>query len=159
MSNKKNLEFSDDLNQEQYIELIAQNSSVFPRIPVELRDNKEFVLKAIDAITYDREFYLRSISENLRDDKDVALKMVTKNFMCMEYLSHRLLKDKEIAIVCLNHSNSDMSYLHYDLVDELKDNGITDRLSAIKYLEAFLLKEELNDELSQQELKVKKPKL
>jgi hypothetical protein len=159
MSNKKILELSDELNQEEYIELIALDSSFFAKIPVELRNNKEFVLKAIDAISYDREFYLRSISENLRDDKDVALKMVTKNFMCMEYLSARLLKDKEIAIVCLKHENSDTSYIHFDLVDELKANGIKDRLSAIKYFEAGLLKEELNDELSQQELKVKKPKL
>lgn len=148
-----------EMSQDEYLEQISHSPQYFGNIPIELRNNKEFVLKAIDVIPYNKVFYLLSISENLRDDKDVALKMVTKNFMCMEYLSHRLLKDKEIAIVCLTHKISDMSYLHFDLVDELKANGIADRISAIKYCESFLLKEELKDELSENRPNAKKTKI
>lgn len=159
MNTKSNLEISDDMSEEQYLELISHTPSLFSKIPEELRDKKEFILKAIDVFQYDREFYLRRMSERLKDDKDIALKMVTKNFGCMEYLSARLLKDKEIAIACLKHKDSDLAYLHFDLVDELKKNGITERLSAIKYCEAFLLKEELKEELSENRSEVKKAKL
>lgn len=138
---------NNEVNQEQYLEQLIKKFSLFDQVPLELKDDKIFMLKVIDIIPSGQEFYIQTMSDRLKDDKEVALKMVTRNFLYMSYISPRLMKDKEIALVCVKQEKGDLAYLHFELWDELKANGSLEKEEAIKYLEKMLLKEELKTEL------------
>lgn len=152
-------EIFDKETQEEYLAKIIEDPEFFRKINFMKLDHKEFVLKAIDVLPKGESYLFRKISDNLKDDKDVVLKMVEKSYVCMEFISRRLMKDKDVALVCLKQEGSSLDYLHYDLVDELVENNIKEKIGAIKYLEVCSFKEELNKELSKQEVQPKKIKL
>lgn len=151
--------FNEGMTQDEYLAKIADDPDFFRKINFIKLNNKEFVLKAIDVLPKGQSYLFRKLPEVLKDDKEVALKMVNKSYTSMEIISSRLMKDKDIALACLKQDGSSLQYLAYALVDELVENGITDKNSAIKYLEAFALKNELEMDLSKQEIQPKKIKI
>jgi hypothetical protein len=151
--------FDSGMTQEEYLTKIAEEPDFFRKINFIKLNHKEFVLKAIDILPKGQSYLFRKLPEALKDDKDVALKMVEKSYTSMEIISSRLMKDKDIALVCLKQDGSSLQYLAYDLVDELVENAVTDKNSAIKYLELFALKNELEKDLSKQETQPKKLKI
>ena len=151
--------FNDGMSQEEYLAKIAEEPDFFRKINFIKLNHREFVLKAIDVLPKGQSYLFRKLPDFLRDDKEIALKMVNKSYTSMEIISSRLMKDKDIALVCLKQDGSSLQYLHYELLAELDDNGIKDKNSAIKYLEAFALKNELETDLSKQEVQPKKLKI
>jgi hypothetical protein len=147
------------MTEEECLAKIEEDPDFFRNISYEKLDNKEFVLKAIDVLPKGKSYLFRKLSESLKDDKDVALKIVAKSYECMTFISRRLMADKEVALVCLQQEGSSLQYVAYDLVDDLVENGVNDKDSALKYLEKLVIKEALDKELSSKEDKSKKLKI
>lgn len=145
--------------EKEYLNVLKNEPSKFKNFPLDLKSNKEFILKAIDVVSTYYCHYLTYMSESLRDDKDVMLKLIEKDYEALEYASVRLMKDKDIAIAHLKQSNGSFDYLHYELVNELNYHKIKEKSDAIKYFEAAILKESLEKDLSANSEKVKKPKI
>jgi hypothetical protein len=151
--------FSNEISQEDYLAKIKEEPEFFRNIDPSILNDKDFVLKAIDVLPTGQAYLFRRLSENLKDDKDVVLKIVAKSYTCMEFISYRLMSDKEVALVCLKQKGSSLSYLSYTLVNELAEYNICDKQDAIKYLEKFVLKEELHKDLSSKQGQAKKMKI
>ena len=81
-------------------------------LPEDLRNNKEVVLKAIETDPS----YINSISKSLKDDIDVAKKIIEKKPKEFENLSETIRDNKEIA---LNAVKTDASLYNF-LSDRLK---------------------------------------
>lgn len=154
-----NTAFDNGMSQEEYLIKIKEDPDFFRAIGFIKLNHKEFVLKAIDVLPSGKSYLFRKIADNLKDDKDIALKIVNKSYTCMEIISSRLMKDKDIALACLKQDGGSLQYLHYDLLDELTKNGVKVKTDAIKYLEMCVFKNELETDLSQHEIQPKKLKI
>lgn len=151
--------FNEGITQDKYLAKITEDPDFFRKINFIKLNNKEFVLKAIDVLPKGQSYLFRKLPEALKDDKEVALKMVNKSYTCMEIISNRLMNDKDIALACLKQDGSSLEYLGYNLLDELIDNGVKDKNGTIKWLEVFVLKNELETDLPKQEIQPKKIKI
>ncbi len=159
---------------EHYLDILNENAHNIKFIPNEFKDNRDFILEAINLDSVCNAYnFLTFLSDELKDDKEIVLKIVEKDPFSMLYSSNRLQADKEVlskaifaapimiqyasedlqldkelVLVCLKSLKGSFGHIHTDVVDEFMQKGIEDKDSAIKYLEAILLNNVLQDELS-----------
>jgi hypothetical protein len=116
--------------EEQFIAEMKLDINITKTLPEELRNNKQFVLKALDACSEDAENYLKnfesnllsykkpiylfksyniifaSLSDQLKDDKDIVLKVVHRYGDAIKHASERLRDDREVVLKAVqNHHN------------------------------------------------------
>lgn len=127
---------------EQLLEAIGYNAHSATTLKFaseELRNDKDFVLKAIRR----NEYALRYASERLRDNKDFILEAVKQSGFNLKYASERLKHDKEIILTAVKKNSYALEYAPKRLRDDrefileaVKNNGL-----ALKYAS-----EELKDD-------------
>jgi hypothetical protein len=171
---------------QQWIEYLREDVSKIIVLPFSFRDNKDFILELVETLT-ETKFYahflsllsdelkndkdivskiigidpyaIRYASDRLKDDEEILIKAMSKDPSLIDNASPRLRVDKELSLICLKHEKGSFGHLAYTLIEKLVKKGIVEKDEAIKYLEALILKEQLKDELSENEFKSKKSKI
>jgi hypothetical protein len=142
-------EFKDD--EELVIIAIQSDGRTIEYASERLKNNKEIVLNAVgnngNAIQF--------VSLELKADKEVALTAIknsTKDDI-LNYLDISIKHDKELCLAAYKRNKHSIKFFSQELHDELQGKDV------IPYLEALILKESLESELSSQNQKNKKLKL
>jgi len=144
-------------NEEYYLQEINISTRRLKDVPKEFRDDKYFLMKAINLIKKDWFYLFACVSPEVMYDKELVLKIVEKNPMSVMYISELLKEDKEIALTALK-INKDVFYcLGFNLKEELRHKGSLD--DKISYLEKFVLKDKLSENLPIQKISIKKTKI
>lgn len=117
--------------EEQFIAELKLDINIAKILPENLRSNKNFALKALDACSEDAEKYIESfesnlfsyknksqlfkgysiifnsLSEELKDDKDIVLKVVHRYGDAIKHASERLRDDREIVLKAVQNPHSE----------------------------------------------------
>ncbi len=114
-------------------EVVNNNYRNFQFLPPQYRDNKELVLKTIEAHPTPMTRFLEYVSAGLCDDEDVVFKAISK---CrsgdeFEFASSRLKDDKQFVVLCMQCLH-DVSYEMFDFIKtiSLRLRGDKDVMSA-----------------------------
>lgn len=108
-SHKYIFSINDSISRSKKSQIENVTLSIVRGLPEDLRNNKEVALKAIETDTN----YIESISKTLKDDIDVAKKIMEKKPKDFEHLSEKIRDNKDIA---LNAVKTDASL--YNFVSE-----------------------------------------
>lgn len=66
-----------------------------------LRNNKDFVLAAVTICNFDAQPEIAYVSDELKNDKEVAMAAVTHNANALKYVSDELKGDKDVVITAV----------------------------------------------------------
>lgn len=149
----------ESLTEADYLQTLSEDNFFFDKMPQELKDNKEFLLKALDNIKFGNSVSMWRISEQLRADKEVILKMIDKYPQSIRLASDDLRKDKEVALAAYKKSHESLAYFHSSLIDEIDDMGFENLSQITKYLEASVLEDALQKDLPSNNQVIRKAKL
>jgi len=121
--------FSDSLRGNKEIALLAvetkANNIMF--LPLNLRNDPDIFIKSLKTLSeYDVDKVGQFIGEQLRENKEFFINMISAQSNFYKYISENLKKDKELALLYI-HKTGDFNSLHGDLK---KDPDIA--LTAIK---------------------------
>lgn len=133
-----------------------------------IKGNKNIVL---EAMKHGISIYDYCISDELIDDRDIALIALAKNGLALESISYRLAQDKSITLLAVSQNGEALKYaenmykndpevvlmaikknkssIEYASYNLLKDIGTNDPQ---KYLESILLYEKLKEETNNIEM-------
>lgn len=115
-------------------------NKIIHHLPENLRDDKEVVMKALEADQY----YFESISNRLKDDKDVAKKALNNGSQYFQYLSDRLRDDKQLAMKVLEKEPGMYWFISDRLKIDLDILKITDfKQISVNINEADFFKEKI----------------
>lgn len=145
--------------QQKYLQALSEDNFSFDKIPQELKDNKAFLLKALDNIRFNNAIAMWRLSEKLSSDKELILKMITKYPWSIRIASEELRKDKEVALAAYKESYQTLNYFHSSLIHEIEDRNFYNPSQIVKYLESAILEEELQKDLSSTNQHIRKSKL
>lgn len=151
--------YQNTVRESAYLQALSEDNFSYDKIPQELKDSKEFLLKALDNIKFNNAVAMWRLSEKLSSDKELILKMITKYPWSIRVASEELRKDKEIALAAYKKSPETLNYFHSSLIDAIDDRGFENPSQIIKYLESAVLKEELQKDLSSNNNPIRKSKL
>jgi len=135
-----------------------------------LRDNREVVLAAVTNPHYEfllqfisdrlklddeiihlslknSEYTIENASEDIRDNKKIALEAVKMQGFVFKSLSERLKNDKEVALIAIKQDLNIYWHFSQEIKDELKANNMVEFDEIIKYLETITVKEDLETNL------------
>jgi hypothetical protein len=115
-----------------------------------LKNNKEVVMAAVknygEALKY--------ASENLRDNKEVVLAAVSHNGNALKYASDNLKNDLEIALAAYHSVKGSTQFFSKEI-----KKRIGGQKNIAQYLESLNLKENLDSEMTSQNIVIKRPKI
>jgi hypothetical protein len=113
--------------EEQYIIKLKYDTTIIKSLPDNFKNNKAFILKALDACSENTENYLKNfesslfpyknrnqlckiystifsnLSEELRDDKELVLKVVREYGDAIKYTSERLCDDRDVVLTAVQN--------------------------------------------------------
>jgi len=104
-SHKYNISINESISKKSNSQIdngIGISLSTVRILPEDLRNNKEVVLKAIET----DESYINSISKSLKDDIDVARKIIEKKPKDFQILSEKMRDNKDLAIKAIKSDAS-----------------------------------------------------
>jgi hypothetical protein len=98
-------------DRENLIIELKRNPHCFSYFPAHWRSNREIVMEAIHYFPHN--YYY--ITDELKKDRIIGLKVVTANAMLFCSLSDELKGDKEIAMIALEHNPCNLKYISLEL--------------------------------------------
>ncbi len=144
-------------NEEYYLNAIKNSAKLLKNVPKDLRNNKDFLIKATEVIEKDWFYLFATIDPEIINDKELILKIVAKNPMSLMYIPELMKEDTEIALTALK-ANKDVFYcIGFNLKEELSDKKSID--DKINHLEKIVLNKKLSENLVIQQITVKRAKL
>jgi hypothetical protein len=155
----KNPHQAEVASQINYLQALFEDNFSFSKLPQEMKDNKDFVLKALDVIKVSQSIAMWGLSELLRSDKEVMLKMIDKYPQSIRVASDDLRKDKEVALAAYKKSHESLDYFHSSLIDEIDDMCFENLSQVTQYLKASVLEQALRKDLSSNNKIIRKPNL
>lgn len=104
------------------LHLVDVSGRGYAVLPQKLKENKQVLLKALDHMyRWEIESALKNdIPKSLLDDKEVALKIISKNNFSLKYMSNRLKKDLDVAIAALKKNGYNINYIDKTLISNEK---------------------------------------
>ena len=97
---------SDELKNDKDVALAAvkKNWKAIKSLGKEMRDNKEVALVLLQSNNYyDTCTVIEYLSDRLKNDKDVALAAVNKDWEAIKYLGKDMQDNKEVALAAIEH--------------------------------------------------------
>jgi hypothetical protein len=141
------IDFDDE---EDALSAIKSSVNFFMKISDRLKNDKVFILKAMDLPYTEPLTLYTSLSKELRDDKEFLLEVIKRTPFAVFKASDRLKNDKEIAVSVFEISPSAFKYvseeIHKQLIEIKKEN-------IVQHLQ-YLIKKEAAEDLAN-ELKTK----
>jgi len=113
------------LDKEVVFAAIKNNPLAYHFIDESFFNDKEFILLCLNSNGYDEENYekfLKILSNEFKDDKDIVIACIKKCCKNIIYCSKRLRNDKEIVLTAINNS-------YYDFYEKMTEN---DKIKYIK---------------------------
>ncbi len=147
------------MNEEDYLSAIekeSKNTNIqFRSLPKEFLNNKDFLLKVIDVYNKGWPCFLEEIAEEIRNDKEINLKIVSKNGANAYYIPQYFRDDKEIILCAFENGLNSTTVIGKNLRSELKEK----KCFSIKEIKQYLNMVLLQEKLSIKDRKIKKFKL
>ena len=112
--NFEKADFSLRADKEIALTAIKNSTFAFDIVPIELKENKEFMMKACE-INGNNLSYARS---NLLNDKDVVLSAVKDNGLAIRYAFEDVKKDREVILEALNNNGNSFKYIPEELKND-----------------------------------------
>lgn len=134
-------------NENEALEAIKKLTGDFYNVSDRLKNDKKFILKAIDSAMNHRVFIYQTLSKELRDDKELLLEILKRVGFSIIHASDRLKNDKEVAIAVFEVNPSAIKYISSEIKEQLKD--VNSDEDAIQYLK-YLIKKEAAENLAQE---------
>ena len=110
----KKADFSLRADKEIALTAIKNSTFAFDIVPIELKENKEFMIKACE-VDGNNLSYARS---NLLNDKDVVLTAVKDNGLAIRYAFENVKKDREVIVEALNNNGNSFKYIPEELKND-----------------------------------------
>lgn len=133
-------------NEKELLEVIKRYKISFLNASDRLKNDKKFILKAMDAVDEQKQFFYSELSIELRDDKNFLLEVLKRSALAIIKASPRLKNDKEIAIAVFESNPKAIIYVSEEIKESLKN---VKEEKIIEYLQ-YLIRKEKADELSQE---------
>lgn len=146
--NGDSLQFASDRlrnDPEVVLEAIKKEGEYLKHASVELRNNKELVILALNNSKQYGNRILNSLSDNMKDDKDIIVAAMSGEPSCFSYGSDRLKNDKEFVLAAITMNNSNCRYIGEELKEEIGNND------PFKYLQSYLMHEKIQNTISSKE--------
>ena len=112
--NFEKADFSLRADKEIALTAIKNSTFAFDIVPIELKENKEFMMKACE-INGNNLSYARS---NLLNDKDVIMTAVKDNGLAIRYAFEDVKKDREVILEALNNNGNSFKYIPEELKND-----------------------------------------
>jgi len=136
------------MNEEDYlvaIEKESRNTNIqFRSLPKKLLNNKNFLLRVIDVYNKGWPCFFEEVSEEIKSDKDISLRIVAKNGTNAYYIPKYFRNDKEIILRAFENGLISTTVIGKDLRSELKEKNCFSIKEIKQYLSMVLLQEELS---------------
>lgn len=133
-------------NESEALEAVKKSTIDFYNVSDRLKNDKEFILKAIESAVNHRVFIYKILSKELRDDKELLLEILKSAGFAIINASDRLKNDKEVAIAVFEVNPNAIKYLSLEIKEQLKDIKEENIVQHLKYL----IKKEAADNLAQE---------
>lgn len=117
-----------------------------------LRADKEVVFEAVK----NNGEALRYASTELKKDKGIAITAINSSKNAIISVPNELFEDNEVALAALKQDSTAFIYFPKDLFKNIQSLSLEEK---IKHLENLIMKQQLEDELSIQDIKQKKLKI
>jgi hypothetical protein len=146
------------LTEDDYIKAIIKEQKYWEKIPYEIK-TKSFTLKAMDLFKEDLSYFLQFLPDELKDDKEIVIKAVTKDGLALSEASDRLKNNREVALAAFTSAWQAFIFFGKDLVKELKEHGYYGMKITPIYLKTTVMQDQLKLELTNNVSVSKKLKL
>jgi hypothetical protein len=122
------------LDKEVVYTAIKKTPMAYHYIDKSFFNDKEFILLCLNSNGYDEENYekfLKILSNEFKDDKDIVIACIKKCCKNIIYCSKRLRNDKEIVLTAINNS-------YYDFYEKMTENDTSILIDFKKQFISFL---------------------
>jgi hypothetical protein len=138
------IDFDDE---EDALRAIKNSLNFFMQVSDRLKNDKNFILKALDILDKDKLGLYSALSKELRDDKEFLLEVIKRTPFAVFKASDRLKNDKEIAISVFENNPRAFKYIADEIHQQLMGIKTENIVQHLQYLIRKEAADNLADEL------------